>query len=330
MNETEFLYNYLPEDLSVAIKKTDGHIKDNLFEIRLRRSRAVVLFLLGKSFYLEPSGEITQEKSENVIKISDEDFDETFMRLCGHSLYSALDSLKRGYITLSNGSRVGVCMTAVLEKDNVTSVRDAASLNIRIPRELKGCSDLLCDYLFSNGLKSVLVASRVSGGKTTLLRDIARNLSERMYKVTVVDERNEIGAKKGKIITADLGDNTDVLTFYPKEVGTETAVRTLSPDVIILDEAANDAEAKAISYAFSCGVKFILSVHASNTDELKNKKIVSRLLSTNEFSYVVLIDCGFEYKIYDVTDGEINENYRSTVDNSIVCNERRISYKNCS
>ena len=152
MNETEFLYDYLPEDLSVAIKKTDGHIKDNLFEIRLRRSRAVVLCLLGKCFYLKPSGEITQVKNKNVIKISDEDFDSTFMRLCGHSLYSALESLKRGYITLSNGARVGVCMTAVLENDNVTSVRDAASLNIRIPREVKGCSDLLCDYLFSNGL----------------------------------------------------------------------------------------------------------------------------------------------------------------------------------
>ena len=72
------------------------------------------------------------------------------------------------------------------------------------------------------------------------------------------------------------------------------------------------------------------AVIVTGYNELKNKKIVSRLLSTNEFSYVVLIDYGFEYKIYDVTDGEINENYRSTVDNSIVCNERRISYNNCS
>ena len=103
------------------------------------------------------------------------------MRLCGHSLYSALDSLKRGYITLSNGSRVGVCMTAVLENDNVTSVRDAASLNIRIPRELKGCSDLLCDYLFSNGLKSVLVASRDFLPKRGRNRNRRQNLVSRCH-----------------------------------------------------------------------------------------------------------------------------------------------------
>ena len=328
MNDVEFLRDILPVKLSLALSKMDGHTLTRLFEIRLRRDKPVILCFNGGCAYLSSNGVPTTSKSDDTVIMCSADFDNLFMKLCGYSLYSNTDSLKKGYLTLANGARVGVCMSAVTENGSIISVKDAVSLNIRIPREIGNCSDSLCRTLFSDGLRSVIVFSRVSGGKTTLLRDIARNLSERMYKVAVIDERNEIAAKRETEITADVGDNTDVLTSYPKVQGIEAAVRTLSPDVIILDEVANADEARSIALAFACGVRFILSVHASTVAELKSKTAVKSLLETNEFSNAVMIDGGFKYKIFDITDGEINENGRSIDDNNLVGNERSVSYKN--
>lgn len=328
MNDVEFLRDILPEKLSLALGKMDRHTLSRLFEIRLRRDKPVILCFTGGCAYLSSNGVPTACKSNDNVIMHSVDFDNFFMKLCGYSLYSNTDSLKKGYLTLANGSRVGVCMSAVTENGSIISVKDAVSLNIRIPREIKHCADSLCRTLFTDGLRSVIVFSGVSGGKTTLLRDIARNLSEQMYKVAVIDERNEIAAKRETEITADVGDNTDVLTSFPKVQGIEAAVRTLSPDVIILDEVANADEARSIASAFSCGVRFILSVHASTIAELKIKTAVKSLLKMNEFSNAVMIDGGFKYKIFDITDGEINESSRSIDDNNLVGNERSVSYKN--
>lgn len=289
----------------------------------------VVLYTGDKCRFVKPNGELTLNDNDALI-VSSFDFDDCFMKLCGRSVYSNSDSLKNGYLTLSSGCRVGVCMSAVTENGEVISVKDAVSLNIRIPREVKGCSDELCKALFSSGIKSVIVASEVSGGKTTLLRDIARNLSDTMYKVTVIDERNEIAAKSASTVTADVGKNTDVLTGFSKLKGIETAVRVLSPDVIILDEVASESEARAISNAFACGVRFILSVHAGSVSELRRKEIFKKLCKTNEFSALIFIDKSFEYKAYEIKDGEINENIGRDNDNRFVCDERLVSYKNCS
>lgn len=329
MNDIEFLYEYLPFDLCTALKNMDEEAKRSVFELRLRRDKAVILCLNGKCFYLLNNGGLSDCPKENTVLIHECDFDSVFKKLCSYSLYSNADTLRRGYLTLSNGARVGVCLTAVVDEGRVISVKDAVSLNIRIPRQVKGCSNSLCGALFSDGVKSVIVASAVSGGKTTLLRDLARNLSDKMYKVAVVDERNEIGAKKGNVLTADVGDNTDVLTCFPKTAGIEVASRTLSPDVIILDEVSKQSELKAISYAFSCGVKFILSLHAGSIDELRRKKAVAELLSYGEFSYIIFIDKGFKYKICKITDGEFFEDNRCVDDNRLIGNEWDISCDAC-
>ncbi|MBO5859493.1 MAG: stage III sporulation protein AA, partial [Clostridia bacterium] len=187
----------------------------------------------------------------------------------------------------------GIGGTAVTENGRITSVRDINCINLRIAREICGAADEIYSRCFLNGLSGLIVAGPPSSGKTTVLRDLARQLSggERgvFAKVFVCDERGEIGAVHNGKVQNDLGLNCDVLTSYPKSEGILIGLRSFSPDIIICDEIATEEEVSAIESGLCSGVHFVLSVHAMSKKDLSSKPIVQRLLETGSFDNVVLL-----------------------------------------
>lgn len=232
-------------------------------EIRLRTNRrAAAVTLDGRIIPCSPP-------------FSQADISECFLELCKNSVHSFAREISEGYITLPGGSRVGFCGTAVIQGGKLTSLRDISSLNIRFPREVRGCAEELFRRAFSGGLCSLIVCGKPLSGKTTVLRDMARILGA-SHRVAVVDSRGELAGVHGGIPTLNVGENTDVLNGYSKADGIMCALRSLSPEIIICDEIGDDAE--SVRQCMSCGVKLIVSAHAGSIKELKRRPALSGLL----------------------------------------------------
>ena len=160
------------------------------------------------------------------------DIQDTFHRLCGYSVYSFKDAINKGFITVKGGHRAGVAGTAATDDFQVTAVRDISCINLRIAREIKGAADGVFNHAFANGLEDIIIAGPPSSGKTTVLRDLARQLSgtERgiFAKTFVCDERGELGAVYSGIAQNDLGINSDIITAYPKSEGIIIGIRSFA------------------------------------------------------------------------------------------------------
>lgn len=232
-------------------------------EIRLRTGRkAAAVALDGRIMHCSEA-------------FSQQDINNCFLELCRNSIHSFSREISEGYITLPQGHRVGFCGTAVYDGGRITGLKDISSLNIRFAREVRGCAERLVGTLFSQGLCSVIVCGKPMSGKTTLLRDMARLLGS-SHSVCVVDSRGEIAAVSGGVPALDVGENTDVLNGYAKQEGIMTAIRSLSPEIIICDEIGNDAQ--SVIQCAECGVRLIVSAHAGSIEQLKRRPSAACLL----------------------------------------------------
>ena len=246
--------------LPAAVARKAGEFPDDLTEIRFRAGRPVQLIGL--------SGEICRGGV-----LSAEEIGKVCSALAGHSLYAREEELKEGYFTMEGGCRVGVCGQMRSENGRPTGFAHIGSVSIRIAREARGAADAVMDALTAAGRAvSALVISPPGLGKTTLLRDIARQLSDgaggrRGMKVGLMDERGELAGMIGGAPSMDVGRRTDVLDGCPKRVGMSLMVRSMSPDVIVTDELGHPGDAGAVREAARMGVRVIASVHADNEED---------------------------------------------------------------
>lgn len=262
-----------------ALKALSTAELEKIDEIRLRTSRPLSLSIASNDVVLDG------------VTVMTEDIEHTFKTAFSYSMHSYSKELSSGYITTRGGNRVGICGTAVItsDKNTVETLKYISSVNIRIAREIKGCADKLMKECFSEGLCGVLIIGPPSSGKTTVLRDIARQLGNR-YKISLIDELNEISATHRNAAQNDIGRLTDVFVGYPKHTGVSTAVRVMSPRAIIVDEIGTDADYIALEHALHSGVKLITAVHSDSYEDAKRKLTVARLLADGAFSYAAVLN----------------------------------------
>ncbi|MBQ5906343.1 MAG: Flp pilus assembly complex ATPase component TadA [Clostridia bacterium] len=278
--------------LKRILKSIDENQKKSIFEIRLRSEKPVVIITAEGTRFVTPDGALIKTVSEDCVYTSVEAVKDTFNRFCCYSVHSHISGIVRGYITMEGGHRAGITGTAVCDiKGNITSLRDVSGINIRVAREIYGTADRIVSELYKNELQSVIIAGPPASGKTTVLRDAVRQLSsaDRFYKISLIDERQELASVNSGIAQKDVGINVDILDCYPKTEAMMIALKTLSPEIIALDEVGDEKEIDAIRLAVNTGVKFILTMHASDYNELLHRPQIQRLIETYSFNKLVML-----------------------------------------
>lgn len=274
---------FLPPKLSVPLLGMDSGRKRRLCEIRLRaRKPAVLIFTDGRLFITE-SGRLTSFLSGGLVSVSQEDTEAIFNSMCRYSVHSLTHDIAEGFITLDGGSRVGVYGTAAADGERITSIRNIRGLNIRISGDFRGIAAPVAEKIYGGGRANVLICGPPSSGKTTVMKDLCRILSdEKGWKVCIVDERAETGG-------CDTGVNTDVLTGYPKAKGIEIAVRTLSPEIIAFDEIGTCAETEVVCSGLNSGISFIMTIHCNDRKSLALRPQYRRLAEHGAADFCVFL-----------------------------------------
>ena len=272
------LWTYLPDDWCEILKKQPKELLNKATEIRFRAGKPCSISCGVSNFMIK---EIIAERS---------DMDQLVENLCCGAVYRYESQLQNGFIPLPGGHRAGICGTYVLDHNGKINITDISSVNLRICRPVTGIAEklfpkLLCDNRFC----STLIVSEPCGGKTTLLTDLVRVLSEKGYRTAVVDERGELASVYQGIAQRDLGDLADVMDGYPKAFGMMIALRTLSPQVLVCDEIGSYEETEQMIEAMNAGVPVLVSAHARDEEELLNRPQIRRLKEVGAISKIVLL-----------------------------------------
>ena len=227
-------------------------------------------------------------------------------RLTGYSRYAACETLRCGYLSAQGGFRVGVCGTAVLSGGVNTNLRSISSLTVRLSRQRPGVAKEVFDRLYGGGaLPGVLIVSAPGLGKTTLLRDLIRLLSDGEgssppRRVAVADERGEIAVMHQGLPQMEVGCHTDVMDGCPKALAIPMLLRSCNPQVIAVDEITAAEDLEAMSAAANCGVALLATIHAADADELRSKPLFRRLLEMGVFQLCVVIQRQERQRTYRV------------------------------
>ncbi|HJV16604.1 MAG TPA: stage III sporulation protein AA [Bacillales bacterium] len=279
----ESILHFLPRNIADIICKIPPFQLEEMEEIRIRINRPIEITLNGVPKFLS-------------YIIEAEDAVHLMNKISQFSLYTLEEELKRGYITVSGGHRIGLAGKVILEDGRVKAIRDISSFNIRIAKEKVGIAESIIPYIFKEDFLHTMIIGPPQTGKTTLLRDIARIISNghqkygiRAEKVGIVDERSEIaGCVKG-IPQLTFGHRVDVLDACPKAEGMMMMIRSMSPDVLVVDEIGRKEDADAIMEAIHAGIKLIMTTHGNSLDDIRKRPTLKHILEQQIFQrYIVL------------------------------------------
>ena len=281
----------LPDRYKSVLESISENIGVKVKEIRFRNGEPITLNTQNDIYYIRKNGVLTVSFSSDLIVTDEKDLQEIVFHLSRRSLHTYQDMIAKGFIPLRGGCKAGVVGRAVMKNGSVYSVSSFNSVNIRVARSFYGCSKDLIKNVGEDCASFLIIGAPLSG-KTTVLRDLCRFYSgkDRLnpFKTAIIDERDEIASRSfGDGI--DVGIHTDILTLYPKAIGTEIAVRTLSPDIVVLDEIGSDEEARAMLSAVNTGVNFIATAHGSSMEEVLRRHNIKRLVNAGAFKKAVVL-----------------------------------------
>ena len=276
------IFAVLPDKINSCLK--DKSNLNKLQEIRVKVGKPLNIVL-----------DNTETIFNYVIRI--EDVKAIIQKISNYSLYAFEEDIRQGYITIQGGHRDGLAGQCVIEDNSIKTIRNITSLNIRVCREIVGCSNSLMNSLVENNrVNNTLIISPPKCGKTTLLRDITRNISNGISQIgfkgkrtVVIDERSEIAACYNGIPQMNVGMRTDVYDNCIKSEGMMMAVRGLSPEVIICDEIGTYKDMEGLMMAYNSGVSIIATLHGRNVEELYRRPVFREIMENNIINKVVVL-----------------------------------------
>ena len=261
---------------------------EKLYEIRLRAGRPMFLIYDGGECFLRTRG-------REPYLVTREGLKETLEYVSGYSLYAYEDELRQGYMSVQGGHRVGVTGKVILDGDRIRGMKYISCINLRLAHEIRGCADPVMEHIRKeNWTAHTLLISPPRCGKTTLLRDIIRQLSNGSGKIPgvtvgVVDERSELAGCYQGIPQNDLGIRTDVLDGCPKAHGMQMLIRSMSPSVVAVDELGREEDFKAVESVIYSGCKLIATAHGASLEEIFSTPFFGRLRKMKVFERYILL-----------------------------------------
>ena len=286
-------------------KKIEEEIEDKpglLEEIRLRAQKPIILKF---------------NDTEKIIKyiVTTEEILASLQLICENSIYTYQNQIAEGFITVRGGHRVGITGSCVVENGQVININYINSLNFRIAKQILGSSNNLLKYILNveeNSIFNTLIVAPPGTGKTTILRDLVRQISSgikntkfKAINVGVVDERGEIAALYKGIPQNDVGIKTDIIENVHKSIGLKMLIRSMAPKVVVADEIGNTDDIAAINYAICSGCKGIFSAHGKTIEDVMLNPVLKTLSNNHIFEKLIFLDGKVKGKINEVY--EINK-----------------------
>ncbi len=299
------IYQVLPVDIRRCLCDAFENF-EKLQEIRLRVGKPLVVVYDNREYFLENDKMVLCP--ERAYCVSEKELRELMEYVSNYSRYAFEEELRQGYITINGGHRIGIAGKIIWENGRIKNMNNISFVNIRLAHEVKGCAKEIMEYVRSDGkVHNTLVISPPRCGKTTLLRDMIRLVSDGDKShigltVGVVDERSEIGACYRGRPQNDLGLRADVLDGCPKAEGMMMMVRSMSPDVIAVDEIGSSRDVEAIRYVMNCGIHLMATVHGMNIDDIRNKPILGRMVKEKAFQRYIVLEAGAIGKVEAIFD----------------------------
>lgn len=308
----ETIRKIFPEHLRQAFGECEG--TEKLEEIRIRIKQPMIFRTGDGEYFLDEGKRKFTRNRELAYCAGKEDLEQMLLFLSRYSIYAFEEEIRRGYITLEGGHRVGLAGQVVMEEGKVKTIRYINFMNIRVAREKKGCAQNMLPYLYQgDSIYNTLIVSPPGMGKTTYLRDTVRLLSDgnrerNGIRVCIIDERSEIAACHLGVPQNDVGIRTDVMDGCEKAEGMLMVLRAMSPQVIAVDELGGRRDFEAVEKVLYCGSRILGTVHAENVDELKRKPSLSDWTGKHMIErFVVLKRTGDGRRLFEIYDGSLKQ-----------------------
>lgn len=264
-------------------------------EIRVRVNAPVIVRMQGKEYTVSFDGQLITKLSEGIV-INSKDLEESILHICHSSIYAYEEEIRRGYITIAGGHRVGITGQVVLDDNGqVKTIKNISFINIRIAHEVIGAAVKVLPYIYQgNQIHNTLIISPPGFGKTTLLRDLVRQVSDgNIYgqgrNCCIIDERSELAGSNKGIPQLDVGMRTDVLDGCPKSIGMMMVIRSMGPQVVAVDELGNTDDIDALFAVIRSGSSIFATIHGDSLESLKEKSFLKQVMDEKVFSRSIVI-----------------------------------------
>lgn len=285
----DFILNALPRQIAneiLQIFSQCSNLINTLQEIRLRVSKPVILKQRNSDIVLQHI--VTNEEILHILE-----------RFCENSIYAYKNQICEGFLTIRGGHRIGITGSCVIENGKIINIKYVSSLNIRIAREVIGCSNTIINEIIdidNQTILNTLLVSPPGKGKTTMLRDLVRQISNGINgkgfmgkTVGLIDERGELAACYRGIPQNDIGIRTDVIENVSKAKGVEILLRSMAPEIIACDEIGTHEDVQAIQKMLISGVKGIFTMHGNNIEDINKNTEINKLIERNQIEKVIVL-----------------------------------------